>query len=146
MVDFELPDLAMERMTSQIYYYWLTNRQTLHYSDSSGRWVDTATYNAALSGAYGLDTDFGMLSFMLNYGVWVMLALLVIVVFAAVTRQAKKARALMDETAAINQKARENLDRAASLQDEIVGVARQTRDLQAENNELLRRLIDALER
>jgi ABC-type multidrug transport system fused ATPase/permease subunit len=146
MVDFELSELAVERMTSQTYYYWLADRQTLHYSSSGERWVDTATYNTALASSYGLNTDFGMLSFMLNYGVWLLLVPLVVVVFAAVNRQSKKARALMDETAAINQRARENLDRAASMQDEVVAVARQTRDLQADNNELLKQLIDVLKR
>lgn len=146
MVDFELSDLAVERLTSQTYYYWLADRQTLHYSASEQRWVDMAAYNTALADSYGLNTDFGMLSFMLNYGVWVLLVVLVVVVFGAVGRQARKARALMDETAAINQQARENLDRAASMQDEVIAIARETRDLQAENNELLRKLVDALQR
>ena len=146
MVDFELADLPVERLTSQTYYYWLADRQTLHYSGSEERWVDTATYNASLAESYGLNTDFGMLSFMLNYGIWVLLVPLVIFVFAAVTRQAKKARALMDETAAINQQARENLDRAASMQDEMVSIARETRDLQTESNELLKKVVDSLQR
>ena len=146
MVDFELPDLAAERLASQSYYYWLADRQTLHYSAAADRWVDTAAYNAALTESYGLDADFGMLSFMLNYGIWALLIGLIVVVFVAVGRQARKARDLMDETAAINKKARENLDRAAGMQDEVVAVARETRDLQAENNELLKQLVDVLKR
>ena len=87
--------------------------------------------------------SFGALSFMVNYGIWILLIALVIFVFVGLNRQTKKARALMDETAAINQQARENLDRAAKMQDEGLAIARESRDLQSETNELLRQMLDA---
>ncbi len=146
MVEFELVDLPPERQASQSYYYWLTDRQTLHYSSAEDRWVDTATYNAALQAHYGYAGDFGGFSFMLNYGIWVVLLGALVLVIVVVTRQAKKARALMDESAAINRRARENIDRAAALQDEALAVARQSVELQAETNALLRRLVERQER
>lgn len=144
MVDFQLTDMPAERMSSQVFYYWLNDRQTLHYSDAEQRWVDTAAYQASISEIYGGITSYGPLSFMLNYGIWVFLVALIIFVFVAAGRQAKKARSLMDDSAAINQKVRENIDRAAALQDTVLGIAQETRDLQAENNELLKQMLDAL--
>jgi hypothetical protein len=83
---------------------------------------------------------------MLNYGIWLLLIGLLVLVFIAVGRQAKKARALMDDSAAINQQARDNLDRRQSMQDEILSIARETRDLQSENNQLLKEILSALRR
>ncbi len=146
MVDFELVELPVERFSSQSYYYWLSDRQTLYYSADEQRWVDPQSYQASLAESYDFGGSFGVLSFMLNYGIWVLLIALILFVFIGVNRQAKKSRALMDETAAINRQARENLDRAASMQDEVLAIARDSRDLQIESNELLRRLLDASQR
>ncbi len=146
MVDFELTDIPVERLSSQVYYYWLGDRQTLHYSDAERRWVDIATYQASIAGIYNTGASFGVLSFMLNYGIWIVLIAVVIFGIIAVGKQAKKARSLMDDSAAINDKARENIDRAEGLQDEILAIARETRDLQADNNALLRQMLDTLEK
>ena len=110
------------------------------------RWVDTAAYQASISDIYSGGSSFGALSFMLNYGIWVILIGLLVFSFIAIGRQAKKARSLMDETAAINQKARENIDRAEGLQDEVLTIARETRDLQSDNNALLKQMLDALKK
>lgn len=146
MVDFRLADLPAERLSSQVYYYWLTDRQTLHYSEAEQRWVDTATYQQSITNMYSSGTSYGGLSFMLNYGIWIFLIALLIFVFIAVGKQTKKARSLMDDSAAINEKARENIDRAQGLQDELLAIARENRDLQSENNELLRKMLEALRR
>lgn len=146
MVDFELTDLPMERMSSQVYYYWLADRQTLHFSVTTGEWVDAAEYQASLSDMYSDGPSFGVLSFMLNYGIWVLLIALIIFVFVLVNRQARKARSLMDETAEINEQARRNLDRAEAMQDEVLSIARESRDLQKDNNDLLRSMLESLRR
>lgn len=146
MIDFRLAELPDDRMSSQVYYYWLTDRQTLHYSEARQRWVDTATFQESIKNMYNSGTSYGALSFMLNYGIWVFLIALIAFVFIAVGRQAKKARALMDDSALINQKARENIDRAGGLQDEILAIARENRDLQSENNELLKQVLEVLKK
>jgi len=146
MVDFELSDMPVERLSTQLYYYWLADRQTLHYSKSAQEWVDASAYQESITDLYGGSPSFGALSFMLNYGIWVLLIGLLIFVFVGVNRQAKKARSLMDETAEINDKARQNLDRAEAMQDEVLSIARETRDLQKESNELLARMLQALQR
>ncbi|MDH3546991.1 MAG: hypothetical protein OEN22_07810 [Gammaproteobacteria bacterium] len=146
MVDFELVDLPVERLSSQSYYYWAADRQTLHYSEDEQRWVDPVTYQRSITERYGRGTSFGTLTFMLNYGIWLLIIVLVVFGIFAVSRQARKARAMMDETAAINQKARENIDRAAGLQDEVIVIAREARDLQAENNKLLQKLLEVMQR
>ncbi len=146
MVEFELTDLPAERLSSQVYYYWLADRQTLHYSAESGEWVDSTAYRNSFTELYEDMPSLGALSFMVNYGIWILLVALVIFVFVGLNRQTRKARALMDETAAINQQARENLDRAEKMQDEVLAIARESRDLQSESNELLRQMLDAARR
>ncbi len=146
MVDIELPDLPVERMSSQVYYYWLSDRQAMHYSTGDQRWVDPATYQATVAGAYRSDGSFGAMAFMMNYGIWAFLIALIVFVFLIAGRQARKARSLMDETAEINRKARENLDRAEGLQDELLAIARESRDLQSSNNELLAKILGVLNR
>ena len=146
MVDMELTDLPAERLASQSYYYWLADRQSLYFSATDQAWVSAAAYQAAIAEQYTPDMSFGMLSFMLNYGVWVLLLSLLAYVFYVGNRQTKKARALMDDTEAINRKASENLDRSERMQDEVLSIARETRDLHAENNALLRKMLDALNR
>ena len=146
MIEMELTDLPKDRLTSQVYYYWLADRQTLHYSVTEDRWVNTAEYQAALTEMYSPNLSLGPLSFMLNWGIWIGLGALVIFVWVALGKQTRKARGLMDDTEAINQKASDNLDRAQSMQDEVLAIARETRDLQAENNELLKQMLEALKR
>jgi len=146
MVDFQLSDMPADRMSSQVFYYWLSDRQTLHYSEAEQRWVDSASYQASISDIYSSDSSFGAMSFMLNYGIWLILIGVLIFAFIAIGRQAKKARSLMDESAAINQKARENIERAEGLQDEVLAIARESRDLQSENNALLKQMLEALKK
>jgi len=146
MVEFQLVDLPPERMGSQSYYYWLTDRQMLHYSAATQTWVDPATYQASITEHYAGGTSFGAMSFMLNYGIWVFLIALIGFVFVMASKQGKKARSIMDETTAINQKARENIDRSQAMQDEVMTVARESRDLQTANNELLQQMLETLKR
>lgn len=146
MVEFELTDLPADRLTSQSYYYWLADRQTLHFSDAEQRWVDPTTYHTALTEGYAGGLSFGPLSFMLSYGIWVFLIALIVFVFIAVNRQSRKARGLMDESASINQQARENLDRTQAMQDEVLDIARETRDLHAETNKILKEILLRLQR
>ena len=146
MVDFELTDMPVERLSTQLYYYWLADRQTLHYSESTQEWVDAAAYQESITDFYGGTTSFGALSFMLNYGIWILLIALAIFLFVGVGNQARKARALMDDSAEINEQARKNLDRAEAMQDEVLAIARETRNLQKESNELLARMLQALQR
>ena len=145
MVEFGLTEMPEERLTSQVYYYWLADRQTLHYSATTEAWVDSTTYTDSFGDMYDLPS-LGALSFMINYGIWILLAALVIFIFVGFGKQTKKARELMDETAAINQQARENLDRAEKMQNEVLAIARESRDLQAESNELLRQMLDGIRR
>lgn len=146
MIDFRLDALPDERLSSQVYYYWLTDRQTLYFSTAEQRWVDTATFQQSLSYMYDSDDSFGALSFFLNYGFWIIMIIFFVFVYIGIEKQAKKARAIMDDTESINEKARKNIDRAEGLQDEILAIARETRDLQSESNALLKEMLDALKK
>ncbi|MGB5491728.1 MAG: hypothetical protein WBM76_12955 [Woeseiaceae bacterium] len=146
MVDFTLADLPAERLSSQVYYYWLADRQSLHYSETEQRWVDTATFQNSFTDLYSNDASFSALTFMLNYGIWIFLIGLLVFAFIAVGRQTRKAQSLMDDSADINEKARQNIDRAEGLQDELLAIARETRDLQSDNNDLLKQMLDALKK
>ncbi len=95
---------------------------------------------------YDSDVSFSVLSFVLSYGFWIFLIALLVFTFVVVGRQTRKATSLMDDSAAINDKARENIDRAEELQDELLAIARETRDLQSESNALLKQMLDALKK
>lgn len=146
MVDFTLADMPTERLSSQVYYYWLTDRQTLHYSEADQRWVDAATFQDSIRTMYDTDVPSSALSIALNYGLWIFLIGLLVFTFIIVGRQTRKATSLMDDSANINEKARQNIDRAEKLQDELLAIARETRDLQSQNNELLRKMLDTLQK
>jgi hypothetical protein len=143
MVEFRLDDLPDERRASQSYYFWLEGRQTLFYSQLEDRWVDMAGYQAAYASDYD-DVGLGPLSFMLNWGIWILLIGFFVFVFIAVGRQGRKAKTLMDQTAAINEKANANLDRSDKMQDEVLAIAREARDLHAEGNALLKEMLETL--
>jgi hypothetical protein len=146
MVDIALVDLPADRLSSQVFYYWLADRQTMYYSETEQRWVDPTTYQTAITEMYSGGPSFGALSFMLNYGFWIVLIGLLVFGILAIRRQTKKAHSLMDDSSDINQKARENIDRAQSMQDEVLALARETRDLQTKNNELLKQMLDVIKR
>lgn len=143
MVEFRLDGLPEDRRASQSYYFWLEGRQTLFYSRIDDRWVDMAGYQAAYATDYD-DIGLGPLSFMLNWGIWILVIVFFVFVFIAVGRQGRKAKTLMDQTAAINEKANANLDRSEKMQDEVLAIAREARDLHAEGNALLKEVLETL--
>lgn len=146
MLEIELADLPEERRASQLYYYWIADKQMLYYSANSSAWVSQADYTAEFSGDYGFGDSFSFMSFMIRYGIWILLIALIVFIFRGVNSQMKKNRALMDETAAINEKAGENVDRAQTMQDEVLAISRESLQLQAQNNEILKKILAALER
>ena len=146
LLEFELADLPPERLASQFYYYWIADKQMLYYSTASKSWVSQADYTTEFSEEYGLDGSFGFMSFMMRYGIWILLVALIVFIFRGVNSQLKKNRSLMDETAAINEKARENVDRAQAMQDEVLSISRQSLELQSENNETLKKILEAVSR
>lgn len=146
IVEFRLVDLPPERMGSQAFYYWLADRQTLHYSSKQGAWVDPASYRASFMDNGDYDVSLGPMQFMLNYGVWIGLLALLLFVFVAFYKQTRKARSIMDESTDINAMARKNIERASELQTEMMEFTRESQVLQRENNVLLNRIADALEK
>ena len=146
MLEFELADLPDDRMASQLYYYWIADKQILYYSAERDEWLSQADYTEDFSGAYEYGDDVAFMSFMLKYGIWILLVALIIFIFRGAHTQMKKNRALMDETAAINEKARENVERAQAMQDEVLAITRQSLELQAENNKTLKEILAALQR
>ena len=146
MVEFELTDLPPERLASQLYYYWLSDRQTLHYSSEDGAWLNTKAYQESFSPGGELGISLGPLAFMMNYGIWILLIALLVFVFLSLGKQQKKAKGLMDDSADINKMARENLERAEAMQKEIVTIAREAQALHKQNNALLERIASAVER
>ncbi len=146
MVEFELAELPAERKASQSYYYWLNARQMLYYSDDEQRWVDSQAYTQALTTRYQPPMALGVMSFMLNYGIWILLIALVVFVFIGFKRQTGKAHALMDDSADINRKARENLDRSEAMQKEVLEISRESQQLHRETNRLLGEILAKLQR
>lgn len=81
---------------------------------------------------------------MLNRGTRILLIVLFVVVFVAIARQGRKARASMDETAAINEQAKATFDRSEKMQEEVLSIAREARGLHVEGNALLKEMLEAL--
>ena len=146
MVEFELTDLPPERLASQLYYYWLSDRQTLHYSSERNAWLSTKAYQQSFAPGEGLGISLGPLAFMMNYGIWILLVGLLVFVFLSIGKQQKKAKTLMEDTADINRMARENLERAETMQKEVISIAREAQELQKQNNALLERIAGAVEK
>ncbi len=146
LIEFELVGLAEDLRESQSYYYWLADRQSLYFSEADRAWLGSAAYSAAFQDYYVNETSFELLSFMLNYGIWILLIVLVVWVFAALRKHSREARALMDDSASINDQARENLDRSEKMQKEIIEISRRTLELQESNNRLLEDIRDSLKR
>jgi len=144
VVEFKLADLPVERLQTQNYYYWLADRQTLHFSEADEAWVGPAAYRTAIQSFYSRDESFGPLSFMLNYGIWIFLVALLIWVFSLLNRHNRKARSLMDDSASINEKARENLERSEKMQKEAIEISRALLDIQKANSKLLEQIRDRL--
>jgi Sec-independent protein translocase protein TatA len=144
-VEFELTDLPDERSQTQSYYYWAADRQTLYFSSGQGRWVTPAAYQASFNEQVAPGV-FGVAYYLLRYGIWLLLipVLIVAIVFAA--KQANKARQLMNDAADINQQARQNIERGASLQEEVVALSRKALEQQAEANRILEEIRDSLRR
>lgn len=146
MVEFELTELPPERLASQLYYYWLSDRQTLHYSSESNAWFSTKAYQQSFKPGEPFGLSLGPLTFMANYGIWILLVAVLILVFVSLGRQQRKAKSLMDDGADLNRKARENLERAEEMQKEVVAIAREAHELQKQNNALLERIASAVEK
>lgn len=146
MVEFELVGLPEERLQTQSYYYWLADRQSLHYSEVEQAWLGPEAYRAAFQDFYVDEGSFGALTFMLNYGIWILLIALVLWVFTGLHKHNKKARTLMDDSASINEQARKNLDRSEKMQKETIEIMRRSLELQCSGNELLAQIRDSLKR
>ena len=144
MLEFELADLPEERLSSQLYYYWVADKQMLYYSTNRGDWVSQAQYTDEFSDEYGYDTNFWFMGFMIKYGIWILLIALIVFIFRGVSTQMKKNREMLDDTAAINEKARENVNRAQAMQDEVLAISRDSLELQAQNNATLKKILEVL--
>ena len=144
LVEIQLPDLPAERLASQTFVYWREDRQHLYWHAEQQRWFDQIAYQESFEADFS--GSFGMLSFMLNYGIWIFLIALIVLVARAVTKQQKEAQRLMSQSSAINDQAGENLDRSERLQEEAIEIIRESLALQKENTEVLRGILAALER
>lgn len=146
-VEFDLVALPVERRASQTYLYWMLDRQLLYYSEDEQAWLGQADYTRALQGQYGGPTEnFGLLSFMLNYGIWIALLALLVWTFLFLGRHQTKAKALIDDSASINEMARKNLERSAELQQESIEMTRQILEIQKANQALLTQIRDNTQR
>lgn len=135
-VEFELTDLAEERRQTQSYYYWIADRQTLYFSVDEGRWMTPADYQAAFRDQL-VPEGSSSFFYLIRYGIWLLLIPALLLAIFFVGKQANKARKLMNEAAEINQQARQNIERSAALQEEVINISRQSLELHSETNRLL---------
>ena len=144
-VEFRLADLPDDRLQTQSYYYWAADRQSLYYSAATESWISAAEYQTLLTDAYNLPASAGA-SFLFDYGLWLILIAVLIFGIVVIGRHSRKARELMDDAGDINRQARENIERSAVLQKEIVALSRRSIDLHGETNVLLQEIRDELAR
>ena len=146
MIELEVVDLPPEQLGTYLHSYWLADRQTLYYSTERNSWVDPKAYQQSFTSPASVTSAWAPMMFMMNYGIWILLIALLISVFMFLNRQQRKAKSLMDDSADINQMARENIERAERLQDEMIDIARSMHEMQKQNNELLERIAKAAEK
>lgn len=143
IVEFRLEDLPVERTGSQLYYYWLTDRQNFQFLDDSQEWISQSQYNNLLQNSRG--SSYSALSWFVNWGFWIVVLILVIWLAVFLGRSQKKAKSLMSDSADINNLARENIERSAELQAEMAGLARKNAQLMEDNNVLLRQILESVD-
>lgn len=144
-VEFRLTDLPAERLQTQSYYYWAADRQSLYFSEETESWISPADYQSLLNDAYSRPANAGG-GFLFDYGLWLVLIVVLIFGIVVIGRHSRKARALMDDAGDINRQARENIERSAVLQKEIVELSRRSIDLHGETNVLLQEIRDEISR
>lgn len=144
IVEFRLEDLPTERTASQLYYYWLADRQNFHFLSDTQEWISQARYNQLLQNSHS--TSYSALSWIVNWGFWIVVLGLVIWLALFLGRSQKKAKSLMSDSADINNLARENIEKSAELQNEMAGLARKNAQLMEDNNVLLRQILESVSR
>ena len=145
IVDFELTALPAARARSSTYNLWASDRKSLYYAADTERWLTQGEYFASMSDAanvaipYETSYRFGSKAVF-----WALLAIFGYLIYASL-RHSRKARALLDDSQALNAAVRQNIEDGAKLQSEMRAAIERSQQLQQEGNATLQQILAVLE-
>lgn len=143
-VEFRLQALDPALRDTQIYYLWAQDLQNFHYLTDEARWVSTAYWQQQLYSEKA-GTAPSLLGFMLDWGLVLLLVFFILILIIPLMRQMRRARQMTDDGMSINQMARENLQRAAEIQQQVLPIQQRQLELAESNHVLLQRIAAAQE-
>lgn len=134
-VDFDLIDLSPEQRASSVFGMWKAGRQSFVYDGEKNAWLSIAAWAKARnsSGSFRDTLSDGLLSSAGLYGFLLFLAL----AFLVVVRQQRKARALLDDSSALNRMGREDIERTRALREAQAASMRESLELARHNAQTL---------
>lgn len=146
-VDFDLVDMPArpkDSMASGL-MMWKAERQNFIYDDKQQAWLTTAEWaKANYDEADGVGYPRSSLRWVLDYLVPIGLVALLVAVFVWLSRVQRQSRSTMKDAFEVNRVARENVERAAKLQDEQKARMEESLALARRNTALLESILEEL--
>ncbi len=145
-VDFDLVDMPAQPkdlMASGL-MMWKAERQSFIYDDKPQAWLTTAEWAKLHYDADGDGYPRRPLRWLLEYAIPAGLVALLVAVFVWLSRAQRQSRSTMKDASEINRVARENVERAAKLQDEQKARMEESLALARRNTELLESILEEL--
>lgn len=144
-VDFDLPDLpvATPQSESMGLLSWKAERQNFIYDDAKQAWLPMNEWAKA---RYRSSEGIGLTSWLWSYAVPLGLVALLIGVFWGVLRVQRRANKQLGASDDITRRSRENLERAAALQDAQQARMQESIELARRNTATLEAILEELRR
>jgi len=142
-VDFDLPDLPAPAAQAESVglLSWKAERQNFVYDDAKQAWLPMTQWaNARYRGGEGV----GRTRWLLDYAVPIGLVALLIAVFWGALRVQRRANKQLGASDEITRRSRENLDRAAALQEAQQVKMRESLELARRNTAILEAILEEL--
>lgn len=144
-VDFDLVDMPerAKDSTASGLMMWKAERQSFIYDDKQQTWQTTSEWAKS---HYGGDAGYrrSPLRWLMDYAIPIGLVALLVAVFWWLSRAQRQSRSTMKDASEINRVARENVERAAKLQDEQKARMDESLVLARRNTALLESILEEL--
>lgn len=148
-VDFDLVDMP-ERPKDSLstgLMLWKAERQNFVYDDGQQAWRTMAEWARSQYGdGDGARRPFALLRWLMDYAIPVGLVALLVAVFWWLSRAQRQSSSTMKDASEVNRAARENVERAAQLQDQQKALMDESIALARRNTELLEAILGELRR
>lgn len=143
-VEFQLSNLQPPLLHSQTYYLWAGDRQNFFYFPDHARWTTAQNMPTALSAGSPRRTIARQLWTWLPILILLLMVAFVVFLIRKANGQQRRAGSIIEDSAALNVKARENLEFARKMHEEQIAIARSNNELMQDNNRLLGELVETL--